>query len=95
MQGRDKMVRSFKFFHGLLDDEFTLYSNGNRRMTVAWNGETTIHAETELTRFLSDEISQSIDDDIVRTLTRTINGGGNDNLNYLNHYINMGGGNRA
>jgi hypothetical protein len=93
------MVKSFKFFHGSIDDEFTLYTNGNRRMTVAWNGETTIgqtiDAEAELTRLMSNEIAREVDDEIINTITRRINGGSNNGIDYLNHYINMGGGNRA
>jgi hypothetical protein len=34
-----------------------------------------IDATTELTRMLSEEISRSIDEDILRTITGRINGG--------------------
>jgi hypothetical protein len=92
-QGRDKMVKNFKFFHGLIVDEFTLYANGNNRMTVAWNGETTIgttiDAEAELTRMMSEEITRGIDEEIINRLTRRINSG--DNLDYFDRWMNMGG----
>jgi len=83
------MVRIFKFFHGFSEGDFTLYTNGNRRLTVSWDGTTTIDAEDELVRLMSEEISRTIDDEIIDTLTRRINGGGN--LDYLNHWMDIGG----
>jgi hypothetical protein len=48
----------------------------------------------QLTRQLSNNIAEEIDNNIVDTLTRMINGGGNNNGDYLNYWMNMEG-NRA
>jgi hypothetical protein len=40
---------------------------------------------------LSNNIAEEIDNEIIRTLTRRINGGGDDNGDYLNYWLNMGG----
>ncbi len=94
-QGKDKMVREFKFFRGL-----TIESEGIRdivrRLQARWTpdlNQETIDAEEELTRVMSEEIARGIDEDIVRTITRRINGG-NDNIRYLNHWMDIGN-NRA
>ena len=82
----------FKFFHGLL----------NGRTTFLWMPETDgrdyygLDVEQELTRLMSERISEEIDNEIIRELTRTINGGNqiairNVNADYLQHYLNMGG----
>ena len=39
---------------------------------------------------MSEEIARGIDEDIIRTITRRINGGGNDNIRYLNHWMDIG-----
>lgn len=80
------MIKEFKFFHGTI----------NKKLTAVWspqiaedlNDVYTIDAEAELTRIMSEEIARSIDEDILRTITRRINGG--DNVNYLNHWMSIG-----
>jgi hypothetical protein len=89
-------MREFKFFRGII---------GPRKIRAIWTPEMVqdiqahhgIDVESELASLLSEEIARTIDSDIVTNLSNlfstTLN---NDNdLNYLNHYINMGGGNRA
>lgn len=50
-----------------------------------------IDAEAELTRIMSQEIARAVDDDILQTLMRRINGGHNDNnADYLNFWLRMG-----
>jgi hypothetical protein len=44
----------------------------------------------ELTRVMSQEIARGIDEDIIRRVTRTINGGGNNDVGYLNHWLRIG-----
>ena len=83
-------MRNFKFFHG--------YDN---KLTAVWMPESDVRdyynfdIEQELTRLMSEEIARGIDEEIITRLTRTINGGRNNeiqrNLNYLNHWIGMGG----
>ena len=89
-------VREFKFFYG-----FTIDSEGIqgivRTLQAQWRPELVqdlnavyaIDAEAELT-------SEEIDNEIIRELTRTINGGNqirtsNVNADYLQRYLNMGG----
>jgi hypothetical protein len=84
------MIKNFKFFHGYVDGDFILYSNGNRSLTVSWDGTTTINAEDELVRVMSEEISRGIDEEIINTITRRINGGSNHGIDYLNHWIRIG-----
>ena len=96
-------VREFKFFYG-----FTIDSEGIqgivRTLQAQWRPELeedlntvyTIDAATELTRLMSERISEEIDNEIIRELTRTINDGGqirtsNVNADYLQRYLNMGG----
>lgn len=82
---------NFKFFHGLV----------NGRTTFLWMPETDgrdyygLDVEQELTRLMSREIANEIDNDIIRELTRTINGGDqiairNVNADYLQRYLDMG-----
>lgn len=74
LQGRDKMIREFKFFHGL-----------NKKLRVVWQPELVndlnyfhaIDAEEELTNILSQEIARTIDEEMINELTRRINGGYN------------------
>jgi hypothetical protein len=84
------MVKEFKFFHGV-----TLESNEIqgmvRRLRAHWRPEPmeeVIDAEQELTRIMSEEIARGIDEDILRTITRRVNGG--DNGNYLNRWLSIG-----
>jgi hypothetical protein len=77
-------MRNFKFFHG--------YSSS---FTAVWMPETDgreyYDVTEQLTRHLSNNIAEEIDNEIIRTLTRRINGGGDDNGDYLNYWLNMGG----
>lgn len=63
------MVKNFKFFHGVI----------RSTLTATWTHQEEelfgIDAERELTRLMSNEISRTIDDEIVEELTRRINGG--------------------
>ena len=96
-------VKEFKFFYG-----FTIDSEGIqgivRTLQAQWRPELVqdlnavyaIDAEAELTRLMSERISEEIDNEIIRELTRTINGGdqiriSNVNADYLQRYLNMGG----
>ena len=86
------MVKEFKFFHGV-----TLESNEIqgmvRRLRAHWRPEPieeVIDAEEELTRIMSEEIARGIDEDILRTITRRINGGDNHGIDYLNHWLRIG-----
>lgn len=82
-------MRNFKFFHGYVS------------LTAVWMPDDNeidhygLDVEQELTRLLSNEIARGIDEQIITRLTRTINGGHNNeiqrNLNYLNHWMNVGG----
>lgn len=84
-------MKNFKFFHGIIET----------RLTAVWTPEYDgreyygLDVEQELTRLLSDEIARGIDEEIITRLTRTINGGHNNeiqrNINYLNHWIGIGG----
>jgi hypothetical protein len=66
-------MRKFTFFVGI----------SKPTLTAVWTPElsddlinfNTANAEQELTRLLSAEIARTIDEDIIRTLTRSINGG--------------------
>jgi hypothetical protein len=89
-------VREFKFFNG-----FTIDSEGIqgivRTLRAQWRPELVddlnyyhgIDAEAELTRLMSERISEEIDNGIIRELTRTING--SDDFNYLDWWMNVGG----
>ena len=64
-----------------------------RRLRAHWRPEPIeeiIDAEEELTRIMSEEIARGIDEDILRTITRRINGGNNHGIDYLNHWIRIG-----
>ncbi len=77
-QGKDKMIREFKFFHGI-----TIQTEGIRNiirtLRAQWSPELvddlinvhTINAEAELTRILSEEIAREMDENVIRI----INGG--------------------
>ena len=82
LQEKDKMIREFKFFHGV-----TIQSEGIqnivRTLRAQWRPElvddlinvNAIDTEAELTRILSEEIAREMDDEIINILTRRINGG--------------------
>ena len=84
-------MREFKFFRGII---------GSRKIRAIWTPEMVqdiqahhgIDVESELTSLLSEEIAREIDNEILRALR--IHRDGVD-TNYLNRWINMGGGNRA
>ena len=80
-------MREFKFFHGI-------ESHG---LTAIWEPELNhnLNLYDDITHMLSEEIAREVDLEVLRQVARRVNGGGNDNLQYLNHYINMEGGNRA
>ena len=92
-------VREFKFFHGI-----TIQSEGIqnivRTLRAQWRPELvddlntvhTIDAEAELTRIMSEQIMEELDNEVVNELTRRINGG-NDNIDYFDRWLNIG--NRA
>ncbi|MEY4572151.1 MAG: hypothetical protein RLZ10_1377 [Bacteroidota bacterium] len=99
------MMKKFKFFGGFVENTFVFnnvetvnVAGGVRRLRAVWNREAGedlvqyhgIDAEAELTRIMSEEIARGIDEDIIRTITRRINGGGNDNIRYLNHWMDIG-----
>lgn len=96
LQGRDEMVSEFKFFHGI-----------KNKLTVSWRAENNdedlfgLNVENELTRLLSQQIAEEIDNEIINELSRRINGGGpsvfegpierlNNNFDYLNHWLSIG-----
>lgn len=70
-QEKDKMIKDFKFFRGI--------SEKQRVFTVQYNNDIVrnFYAEDELVRLMSQEISNEIDNDIIRRLTERINGGEN------------------
>jgi len=89
------MIREFNFFHGFTNN-FTLV-----HMDHVETQFPLAEPADELIDMLSQEISNSIDEEIISELTRRINGGenirymtNNVNVEYLERYINMGG-NRA
>jgi len=75
-------VKEFKFFHGI-----TIQTEGIqnivRTLRAQWRPELvddlnavyTIDAEAELTRLMSSQIAEEIDNEIINILTRRINGG--------------------
>ena len=75
-------VKEFKFFYG-----FTIDSEGIqgivRTLQAQWRPELiddlnavhTIDAEAELTRLLSEEMAREVDENVIRRITREINGG--------------------
>ena len=75
------MMKKFKFFEGFVQNTF-VFNNMNRNV---------IDAEEELTRLISRQISDELDVQVVRELTRRINGGGNNDGDYLNYWLNIGG----
>jgi hypothetical protein len=80
-------MREFKFFHGIESHGLTAIMEPE----LAYN----LNLYDDITHMLSEEIAREVDLEVLRQVARRVNGGGNDNLQYLNHYINMEGGNRA
>jgi len=81
-QEKDKMIREFKFFHGItIQTEGigglirTLRARFEPEPEEYLNTHHRIDAEAELTNLMSAQIAREIDDDIVRRLTRILNGG--------------------
>jgi hypothetical protein len=80
LQEKEKMIREFKFFHGI-----TIQTEGIqnivRTLRAIWRPELvddlntvhTIDAENELTRLMSEQIAQEMDNEIINELR--INGG--------------------
>jgi hypothetical protein len=76
------MIREFKFFHGI-----TIQTEGIqnivRTLRAQWSPELVddlisvhaIDAEAELTRLMSEQIAQEIDNEIINIVTGRINGG--------------------
>ena len=66
-QEKDKMVKNFKFFHGVI----------RSTLTATWThqeeGLFGMDVENDLIRILSEEMSRTIDNEIIDTLTRRIN----------------------
>lgn len=77
-------MKSYKFFHGF-----------DRQRRVTWIIDEGGYRDENLLGDLTEQFQRAIDDEIVNQVVRRVNGGGQDNLQYLNHYINMEGGNRA
>jgi len=81
-QNNNMGVREFKFFHGV-----TIQTEGIQRIVrtlrAQWRPELiddlnavhTIDAEAELTRLLSEEMARGVDENVIRRITREINGG--------------------
>jgi hypothetical protein len=67
------MISIFKFFHGTVKTKFTVHWNPELEQDL--NFYHGIDAEAELTRIMSEEISRRVDEEIIRTITRRINGG--------------------
>ena len=100
------MIRRFKFFRGsdptlwIPDADDIEYYVRNpeqevRPLRAIWTPQNHMDnngfdIETELSRLMSENIAREVDNEIIRTLTRRINGGGNDNGDYLNYWLRMG-----
>jgi hypothetical protein len=81
------MVRKFKFFHGIVGP----------RLTAVWSPQLQedlqeghgLDIESELTRLMSEQIAEEIDNEIIDTLTRRINGGNTD-WGYIRRWMEIG-----
>jgi uncharacterized protein YgfB (UPF0149 family) len=84
-------MHNFKFFHGFVRG--TLTAHWNPELVDDLNEVHAIDAEAELTRLMSEEIARGIDDEIISTLTRRINGGGNlqERVEYFERWLDIGG----
>ena len=81
-QNNNMGVREFKFFHGV-----TIQTEGIQRIVrtlrAQWRPELiddlnavhTIDTEAELRRLLSEEMAREVDENVIRRITREINGG--------------------
>jgi len=67
------MISIFKFFHGTVKTKFTVHWNPELEQDL--NFYHGIDAEAELTRIMSEEIARAVDEEIIQTITRRINGG--------------------
>lgn len=64
------MIKEFKFFKGITEKtSFNVHYNED----IIRNYD----IEGELVRLMSEEIAREVDGDIIRRITRAINGGGN------------------
>ena len=83
-------MRKFKFFEGL--DEYTFVLNVDGRLRALWEPEERLEIDVvdEVTNAMTQQILEEIDEDIIRTLTRRINGGDNHGIDYLNHWLRIG-----
>jgi hypothetical protein len=96
------MIRRFKFFHGCdptlwmpdADDIEYYVRNPGENLTpirAIWTPQDhMVDIESELSRLMSENIAREVDNEIIRTLTRRINGGGNNDGGYLNHWLRIG-----
>jgi len=82
LQEKDKMIREFKFFHGI-----TIQTEGIqgivRTLRAQWrpqpleelNETMGLDIADELSRIMSAQIAEEVDRDIIRRLTNIYNGG--------------------
>lgn len=77
LQEKDKMIRQFKFFHGV-----TIQTEGIqgiiRTLRAQWRHEDLtdyLILDNETVNLLSGRIAQEVDNEIINELTRRINGG--------------------
>jgi len=103
------MMRKFKFFEGIIEDYFVFdnitVGTGIRTLRATWqrqdmqelNAYHAIDAEAELTRILSEQWSQAIDEEILRTITNSEITDMIDNIDTdISRFTrNWNGGNRA
>lgn len=103
------MIRRFKFFRGcdptlwIPDtDDIEYYVRNDLEegppLRAIWTPQNHIDEindiESRLTALLSENIAREVDNEIIRTLTRRINGGDNHGMDYFNHWLRIGN-NRA
>ena len=67
---KDKMVKNFKFFHGIIRGGTLTVTLGPQEHVDMY----AIDAEAELTRLMSERISEEIDNEIISELIIRING---------------------
>ncbi len=79
---KDKMIREFKFFHGI-----TIQTEGIqnivRTLRAQWRPQPLeelneimgLNIADELTRLMSEQIAEEIDNEIIRTIATNWNGG--------------------
>lgn len=84
------MVKNFKFFHGIIRATLTVTLGPQEHVDIY-----AIDAEAELTRLVSERISEEIDSDIIRQLTTLVGDVDqiairNVNADYLQRYLDMG-----